>query len=64
MKRHGCLFRAGDDQGVLPINLNLGEGDAVLKGQFLCVAGSVPECHELLVKTETSLGVPWRFDRD
>lgn len=64
LKQHECLFRAGDDQGVLPINLNLGGDDAVLKGQFLCLARSVPECHEILVKTEKSLGVPWRFDRD
>ncbi len=64
LKGHGCLFRAGACGGVLPINLNLGQGDVVLKGQFLCLAGSAPECRQILVETEQGLGVPWQFERD
>ncbi|GEM_PF-330438 len=64
LKQHGRLFCSGDERGVLPINLNLGDDDTVLKGQFLCLADSVDECHAILGETENDLGVPWRFDRD
>lgn len=60
----GHLFTAGARQGVLPINLNLGDNDTVVKGQFLSVADTVAVCHEILGQVETRLGIPWKFDRD
>lgn len=60
----GHLFRNGAEHGVMPINLNLGENDQVLKGQFLCLTDTVDGCHKLLGDVELRLGIPWRFDRD
>jgi hypothetical protein len=64
LSRGDHLFRPGRPRGILPINFNTDDAGRVHKGQFLCLAETVAECHELLRSAEQKLEVPWRYVRD
>lgn len=58
----GQLFRAGDREGVVPINLNFGPDGKPRKGQFLCLASNVDQCVALL--DQLVEGLPFRATHD
>jgi len=60
----GHLFRPEKESGILPLNLNFGEDNLVHKGQFLCIAETTDECHQLLNLVEHDLPIQWDTDRD
>lgn len=60
----GHLYQPGRVKGVLPINFNFGADGLIHKGQFLCLAPTSDECHDLLDLARGNLGVDWLFERD
>ncbi len=63
-KQPGHLFQPEKQSGILPLNLNFGKDNLVHKGQFLCIAESTDECHQLLKLVEHDLPIQWDTDRD
>ncbi len=61
---HGHLFRPGMPAGILPINLNADPSGRIVKGQFLCLAATIPECERYLHLGEEDLPVTFDFERD
>lgn len=62
LDKAGCLFKPGDDSGVLPVNFNFGTEGLVHKGQFLCLGRSPEQCRDLIDRTHRVL--PCAPDRD
>jgi hypothetical protein len=58
------LYERGDAAGLLPINFNLGRDELVFKGQFLCLAETLDECHQILGDTASVLPIAWEYERD
>ncbi|HAV63748.1 MAG TPA: hypothetical protein DCY13_15445 [Verrucomicrobiales bacterium] len=58
------LFRPDQSGGILPINFNTGADGMVVKGQFLCLASSPPDCPAMLQAAGETLGVSWQQERD
>jgi hypothetical protein len=60
----GMLYRAGDGEGVLPINFIRDDAGRVVKAQLLFLAGRPERCSELIVRCMASLPVEERYERD
>lgn len=64
LEHHSDLFHPGKQRGVLPVNVILNESGRVEKGQFLCIAPTTAECHEMLLHAERDLPIDWEYVRD
>lgn len=64
LEHHSDLFHPDKPRGVLPVNVILNESGRVEKGQFLCVAPTTAECHEMLLHAERDLPIDWEYVRD
>lgn len=64
LDHHSDLFHPGKHRGVLPVNVILNESGRVEKGQFLCIAPTTAECHEMLFHAERDLPIDWEYVRD
>lgn len=58
----GLLYPSEDESGILPLNIGLGDGGRLRKGQFLVLGGNVDECEHALARAGMALG--WAHDRD
>lgn len=64
LRRHGGLFRPGDEEGILPVNFNLAQDGLVTKGQFLFLGQDAGACRRLLNRAGGGLPLAWEFVRD
>lgn len=64
INKMGLLYNGKSASGVVPLNFNFDKSDKAIKGQFVCLAPSVPECIDLLQTMVDTLPFKTTTERD